>query len=79
LIRRRIADLAGAAGHVDINPTAQVAIGTITIAANSTFTFTTAGNTAKPVAAGSVIRFVASASTDATVASIAVTLTASLA
>jgi hypothetical protein len=81
------ADLAGAAGHVDANPTAQVdigltddgaPIGTISIATDGTFTFTTAGNTAKSVIAGSVIRFVAPGSTDATVAGIAVTLTGSL-
>ena len=81
------ADLAGAAGHVDANPTAQFdidvtddggSIGTITIATDGSFTFVTAGNTAKPVAAGSVIRFVAPNTPDATVAGIAVTLIGSL-
>jgi hypothetical protein len=81
------ADLAGAAGHVDTNPTAQFdvdltdggsSIGTISIATNGTFTFTTVDNTAKAIAAGSVVRFVAPASTDATVAGIAVTLIGSL-
>jgi hypothetical protein len=80
-------DFAGAAGHVDTNPTAQLdvdvtddggSIGTISIAADGTFTFTTAGNTTKSVAAGSVIRFVAPASVDATVTGIAVTLIGSL-
>jgi hypothetical protein len=81
------ADLAGAAGHVDANPTSQVdidltddgtSIATISIATNGTFTFTTVDNTAKAIAAGSVVRFVAPASTDATVAGIAVTLIGSL-
>jgi hypothetical protein len=82
------ADLAGAAGHVDTNPTAQfdvdltdggASIGTISIATGGTFTFTTVDNTAKSIAAGSVVRFVAPASTDATVAGLAVTLIGSLA
>jgi hypothetical protein len=81
------ADLAGAAGHVDTDPTAQLdidvtddggSIGTISIAINGTFTFITVGNTAKSVAADFVIRFIAPASTDATVAGIAVTLIGSL-
>ena len=81
------ADLAGAAGHVDTNPTAQVdidltddgtSIGTISIATDGSFTFVTAGNTTKSLAAGSAIRFVAPASTDATVAGIALTLIGSL-
>lgn len=58
------ANMTGSVGHVDTNPTAQfdidvtddgVSIGTISIATNGTFTFTTAGGTSKPVAAGSVI------------------------
>jgi hypothetical protein len=81
------ADFSGAYGHVDTNPTAQfdidvsddgTSIGTISIATDGMFTFTTAGNTAKAVTAGSVIRFVAPASIDATVAGIAVTLVGSL-
>jgi len=81
------ADFAGAAGHVDTNPDAQFdmdvtddggSIGTISIATNGSFTFSTAGNTAKSVAAGSVIRFLAPNTPDATVAGIAVTLTGSL-
>ena len=82
------ADLAGAAGHVDAHPTAQLDIDVTddwqrrsarsrsrpTARSRSA----TAGNTAKSVAAGSVIRFVAPASTDATVAGIAVTLIGSL-
>jgi hypothetical protein len=82
------ANFAGSAGHVDTNPTAQfeidvtddgVSIGTISIATNGAFTFTTVSGTAKSVAAGSVVRFVAPGSTDATVAGIAVTLLGSLA
>jgi hypothetical protein len=81
------ADFSGAFGHVDTNPTAQFdidvtddgsSIGTISIATDGTFTFITAGNTAKSVTAGSVIRFVAPASTDATVAGIAATLVGTL-
>jgi hypothetical protein len=57
--------------QVDIDLTdGGTSIGTITIA--------TDGNTAKSVAAGSVIRFVAPASTHATVAGIALTLIGSL-
>jgi hypothetical protein len=81
------ANFSGAFGHVDTNPTAQfdidvtddaVSIGTISIATNGAFTFTTASGTAKQLAAGSVVRFVAPASTDATVAGIAATLAATL-
>jgi hypothetical protein len=81
------ADFSGAYGHVDTNPTATFdidvtddgsSIGTISIATDGTFTFITAGNTAKSVTAGSVIRFVAPASTDATVAGIAATLVGTL-
>jgi hypothetical protein len=82
------ANFSGAFGHVDTNPTATFdidvtddgsSIGTISIATDGTFIFTTAGNTAKSVTAGSVIRFVAPASTDASVAGIAATLVATLA
>jgi hypothetical protein len=90
VIRRDVtlpADFAGAFGHVDTNPTAQFdidvtkngsSIGTISISTGGTFTFTTSGGTAKSIAAGSVIRFVAPASTDATVAGIAATLVGAL-
>jgi hypothetical protein len=79
------ADMAGAAGHIDSNPTAQLdiavtddgaSIGTISIATNGAFTFATDGGTAKQVAAGSVIRFVAPNTPDATAAGIAATLIA---
>jgi hypothetical protein len=81
------ADFTGAAGHVDVNPDDAfdidvtddgTSIGTISIATDGSFTFTTDGNAAKSVAAGSVSRFVAPANTDATVAGIAVTLIGSL-
>jgi hypothetical protein len=81
------ADFSGAFGHVDTNPTAQFdidvtddgsSIGTISISTGGTFTFTTDGNTSKSVTAGSVIRFVAPASVDATVAGIAATLVGTL-
>jgi hypothetical protein len=74
--------MAGAAGHIDTNPTAQLdidvtddgaSIGTISVATNGAFTFATAGGSSKQVAAGSVIRFVAP---DATAAGIAATLIA---
>jgi VCBS repeat-containing protein len=81
------ADFAGAAGHIDTNPTAQfdidvtddgTSIGTISISTGGVFTFATDGNTAKSVAAGSVLRFVAAASTDATAANISATLQGAL-
>jgi hypothetical protein len=80
-------DFAGASGHVDTNPTATFdiavtddgsSIGTISISTGGVFTFTTSGGTAKLVVAGSVIRFVAAASTDAGVAGIAATLVGTL-
>ena len=80
------ADMAGSLGHIDTDPTAAfavdvrddgVSIGTISISTGGVFTFTTAGNTAKAVAAGSVIRFVAPDPADATAAGLAVTIAAS--
>jgi hypothetical protein len=81
------ANLAGSAGHIDTNPTAQfdidvtddaVSIGTISIAATGAFTFTTDGGTAKAIGAGSVIRFMAPTTPDATAASLAATLVGTL-
>jgi hypothetical protein len=81
------ANLAGSAGHIDTNPTAQFdidvtddgsSIGTISIADTGAFTFTTDGGTAKSIAAGSVIRFVAPTTPDATAASFAATLVGTL-
>ena len=78
----------GAVGHIGTNPTAQfdmdvtlegASIGTISIATNGTFTFTTTGGTAKSMAAGEVLTITAPASADATAADIALTLAATLA
>lgn len=80
------ADMTGSLGHIDTNPTATfvvdvrddgLSIGTISISTGGVFTFTTVDNTAKAVAAGSVIRFVAPDPVDATAAGIAVTIAAS--
>ena len=81
------ANFAGAFGHIDTNPTATfaldvtddgVSIGTVSISTIGVFTFTTDGGTAKAVAAGSVLRFVAPNVVDATAASFAGTLIADL-
>jgi hypothetical protein len=75
------ANMAGSTGSVDTNPTSTydidvqddgVSIGTISISTGGAFTFTTAGGTAKAVAAGSVITFVSPGSPDGTVAGVAV-------
>jgi hypothetical protein len=55
-----------------------ISIGTIGIADTGAFTFTTGGGTAKPIGAGSVIRFVAPSTPDATAASFAATLVGTL-
>jgi hypothetical protein len=69
------ADMAGSYGHIDANPTASFAIdvqddgasiGTITVSTGGAFTFVTTSGTAKSVAAGSRITFVAPGSADAT-------------
>jgi hypothetical protein len=82
------ADLADAAGHVDTPPDElfaidltvdAVSIGTITISDAGTFTFATADNEPKTVAAGAVVRFVAPDPADPSIAGIAVTLVAALA
>ena len=72
------ADFAGSVGQIETNPTSDmeisvqddaVEIGTITIAsADGAFTFATDGGTAKVVAAGSILSFVAPSSADATAA-----------
>ena len=81
------ANLAGSAGHIDTNPTAPfdidvtddgVSIGTISIADTGAFTFTTDGGTSKAIGAGSVIRFMAPTTPDATAASFAATLVGTL-
>jgi len=69
------ADFAGSAGHVGANPTAAftidvqddgASIGTISIATDGSFTFTTTGGLEQVIAAGSLITFAAPASVDAT-------------
>jgi hypothetical protein len=81
-------DFSGSVGEIGTNPTAQfdmdvavegASIGTMGIATNGTFTFTTTGGTAKSMAAGEVLTITAPASADATAADIAVTLAATLA
>ncbi len=70
------ANMSGASGGVAVNATSTfavdvmddgVSIGTISVATGGTVTFSTTSGTAKSVAAGSEIRFVAPASPDATV------------
>lgn len=79
------ANFSGSFGHVGTNPDATfaidvqddgVSIGTISIATNGTFTFTTTSGTAKTVAAGSRIEFYAPSNSpaEATIANIAATL-----
>jgi len=77
------ADLAGSYGYIGTNPTASFAIsvqddgteiGTITISAAGAFTFATDGGTAKTVAAGSRLEFVAPVTVDTTAAYILATL-----
>lgn len=77
------ANFAGSYGYVGTNPTASFVIsvqddgaeiGTITISTGGAFTFATASGTAKTVAAGSRLEFVAPAGVDATVAYVLATL-----
>ena len=77
------ADFAGSYGYIATNPTSSFAIdvkddgssiGTITVSTGGAFTFVTTSNTAKTVAAGSRIEFVAPGSADGTAADIAATL-----
>lgn len=77
------ANFSGSSGYIGTNPTSSfvisvkddgVEIGTITISAGGAFTFATSGGTAKTVAAGSRIEFVAPASADATAAYILATI-----
>lgn len=81
------ADMAGSFGDIGTNPTAQfnmgvtqdgASIGTISVATDGTFTFTTAGGTAKQIAAGERLEVVAPASADTTAADIALTLAATI-
>lgn len=77
------ADFAGSYGYIGTNPTASfvisvqddgVEIGTVTISTSGGFSFATVSGTAKVIAAGSRIEFVAPATTDATAAYILATL-----
>jgi hypothetical protein len=77
------ADFTGSVGNIGTNPTLTfdidvqddtVSIGTISIGTGGVFTFTTTSNTAKLVAAGSVLEFIAPVSADASAADIAATL-----
>jgi hypothetical protein len=81
------ANFAGSVGYVGTNPTATFdvdvkddgsSIGTISISDSGVFTFTTTSGTAKTVAAGSRIEFVAPGTPDATIEDVSVTLVGSL-
>jgi hypothetical protein len=81
------ADMAGSFGDIGTNPTApfdmditleSASIGTISVATDGTFTFTTTGGTPKQIAAGERLEIVTPASTDATAADIALTLAATI-
>lgn len=76
-------NFAGARGHVDVPPTANVdltvtrngtAIGTVTIATSGAVSFATSGGTAIALAAGDVVRFIAPGTADPTLSGIALTL-----
>lgn len=76
------ADLAGSSGAVTTNPGGSTAfslkddgttIGTVTISTGGVLTFTTVGNTAKTVAAGSVVTLVAPNPADGTLADLVIT------
>lgn len=77
------ADFAGSEGVVAVNPTGSfvitvkadaTTIGTITISTGGAFTFATTSGTAKTLAIGEVLTFVAPGSADATIEGIAVTI-----
>ena len=74
-------------GSVGTNPTSSfaidvqnngVTIGTITIGTGGSITWATASGTAKSIAAGDVLKFVAPASADATIANVAITVKGSM-
>lgn len=80
-------NFAGAVGHVGTNPTGSfvmdvsvggAAAGTITVSTGGVFTFASTASAPVAVASGDEIEIEAPASTDATVADIAVTLVAAL-
>lgn len=81
------ANFSGSYGYVGTNPSAQfvidvrhegVSVGTISIATNGTFTFSTSGNTPISVAASDIIEFVKLASPDITIQDIVVGIAAYL-
>lgn len=81
------ANMSGTQVKVGTNATATFAIdvqqngtsiGTISIATSGTATLTTTSGTAKPIAAGDVLKFVAPASADATIANVAIAVKGTL-
>jgi hypothetical protein len=81
------ADFAGSLGAIGTDPTATMTItvkddattiGTISISTGGVFTFTTVSNTAKTVAAGSVLTFEAQGTADATGADLNITMLGTL-
>jgi len=77
------ANMAGSVGVIRTNPTSSfsidvqddaVSIGTITIATNGNYTFTTTSGTAKTIDAGSVLTFIAPGTVDATAAGASITI-----
>jgi len=77
------ANFSGSYGNIGTNPTATfdidvrddgASIGTISISTSGVFTFTTNGGTQKVVAAGSLLEFIAPATTDSTAADMIATL-----
>lgn len=81
------ANMVGSQVKVGTNPTATFAIdvqqngssiGTISIATDGTPTLTTTSGTAKSIAAGDVLKFVAPSSADSTIADVAITVKGTL-
>jgi outer membrane lipoprotein-sorting protein len=77
------ANMTGSVGDIVTNPTASMTIsvkddgvdvGTVVIATDGSFTFTTTGGTSKIIAAGSIVTIVAPSTADATAANASVTL-----
>jgi hypothetical protein len=78
-----LGDFAGAQGHVDTAPAAAfvisvsvnlVEVGTVTIGTDGAVAFATSGGAGVSVLAGSIVRFVAPAAVDPSIAGIAITL-----
>jgi hypothetical protein len=81
-------DFAGAQGHVDMVPDAAfvisvsvnlVEVGTVTIGTDGAVVFATTGGAGVGVLAGSIVRFVAPAAVDPSIAGIAITLAGEIA